>query len=395
MGVWHYAGRCIRYREHKTRKHSQKPDRYWCLKFRLDGRDMTEAVGWWSEGVSKAKCAEIMAVLRRNQRTGQGPRTWRELKATQEASTGEAKEAPEKGGLTLAEFWEKEDRHRLRLTARPSAVYRGQSCLRTWLAPLADRPLAGITTADLESMVIRPMVEAGKSSPYIESIIGFFSALWSAARRLDLVSGQNPKSKARYPKTDNKRDRFLSRAEALRLLTSLKRRSLVTHDVALLSLFCGLRRAEILALTWADIDLENGVIFIKDPKNKYNRHAFITEEVREMLARRQSGQAKTEKVLVGVKGGHSSVIISHEFIACVKELGFNEGITDRRQKLVFHSLRHTFASWLVQKGQPLYTVSKLLGHRNIRWTERYAHLDPETQKAATQDLEGILSGFGK
>jgi site-specific recombinase XerD len=68
-------------------------------------------------------------------------------------------------------------------------------------------------------------------------------------------------------------------------------------------------------------------------------------------------------------------------------------VTDRRQKVVFHTLRHTFASWLVQMGRPLYTVSKLLGHRNIRWTERYAHLDPEVQREATLGLEGILTGL--
>jgi site-specific recombinase XerD len=114
-----------------------------------------------------------------------------------------------------------------------------------------------------------------------------------------------------------------------------------------------------------------------------------------MLERRQSGQAKTEKVLLGTGGGNSAVIVSHIFIPCVKELGLNDGITDRRQKVVFHTLRHTFASWLVQKGQSLYTVSKLMGHRNLKRTERYAHLDPETQKEAIQGLEGILSDFVK
>ena len=58
--------------------------------------------------------------------------------------------------------------------------------------------------------------------------------------------------------------------------------------------------------------------------------------------------------------------------------------------VVFHTLRHTFASWLVQKGQPIYTVSKLLGHRGIKHTERYAHLAPTTQRAAVQGLEGAL-----
>ena len=388
MAVWTYCGHGVRYREHETRKHGPRPDRFWCLKYKLGGREFSETVGWWSRGITQALCMEIMAELRRNQRTGRGPQTWKELKAAREAANSET---PEKGGITVAEFWEKEYSLRLQLTTRPSAIARGYGSLRTWLAPLADRPLTSITTADLENIVIRPMLEAGKTPSYIASILAFFSALWNVAKKLDLVQGQNPKTKAKCPKVDDRRDRFLSREEAARLLALLKRRSIMTHDAALLALFCGLRLGEVTALTWADIDLENGSIFIKDPKNKYNRHAYITAEVREMLIRRQNGQAKTDKVLVGAYGGCSSVTVYQTFKGYVDELGLNKGISDRRQVLVFHSLRHSFASWLVQKGTPLYTVSKLLGHRNIRWTERYAHLAPENQKEALHGLEGILA----
>jgi site-specific recombinase XerD len=59
--------------------------------------------------------------------------------------------------------------------------------------------------------------------------------------------------------------------------------------------------------------------------------------------------------------------ISKKFRKYVKKTGLNP-------KLSFHSLRHTFASWLIQKGVSIYSVSKLLGHSNIRVTEIYAHL---------------------
>ncbi|MCL1916614.1 MAG: hypothetical protein FWG17_07940 [Desulfovibrionaceae bacterium] len=45
---WTTASRGIRYREHETRKHGKLPDRYWCIQYKLKGRNVNEAVGWWS-----------------------------------------------------------------------------------------------------------------------------------------------------------------------------------------------------------------------------------------------------------------------------------------------------------------------------------------------------------
>jgi site-specific recombinase XerD len=79
--------------------------------------------------------------------------------------------------------------------------------------------------------------------------------------------------------------------------------------------------------------------------------------------------------------------ISNAFDRAVKELGLNDGIEDSRDKLVFHSLRHSFASRLVERGVDLYTVSKLMGHSSISMTERYSHLRPATLQAAVKTLE--------
>jgi integrase family protein len=72
----------------------------------------------------------------------------------------------------------------------------------------------------------------------------------------------------------------------------------------------------------------------------------------------------------------------------VEKLGLNAGVNDPRQKVVFHTLRHTFASWLVQKGVPLHTVAELMGHRSIAMTQRYAHLSPESLRNAVNLLQG-------
>ncbi|MDL2279575.1 tyrosine-type recombinase/integrase [Desulfovibrio sp. OttesenSCG-928-G11] len=65
-------------------------------------------------------------------------------------------------------------------------------------------------------------------------------------------------------------------------------------------------------------------------------------------------------------------------------------ITDARHRVVFHTLRHTFASWLVQQGTPLYTVAELMGHSTLEMTRRYSHLAPDTLRKAALSLQGHL-----
>jgi len=76
-------------------------------------------------------------------------------------------------------------------------------------------------------------------------------------------------------------------------------------------------------------------------------------------------------------------------------LRFNNGITDRRDKALFHTCRHTFASWHVQNGTDLYTVKELLGHSTIQLTERYSHLRPDGLKTAAKNFDNNLKNSKK
>jgi integrase len=394
MGIWTAAGKGIRYREHPIRKHGKKLDRYWCLQYKLQGKTINEAVGWWSAGASQGQCEELLTALRVNQKSGQGPQTlneMREFNQSKRAAETSAKEAALSQERTLGGFWELEylPRARLNLTARTLLSH--SSVVRRWVTPLAAKSLNSLKPADLENLLIRPMRESGKNPAYIEKALRVFSVIWVQAKALGLAGGDNPVSKIKIIKSDNKRERFLSKAEAVALLAALKEKFSDVHDTAIVSLFSGLRIGECLALTWADVDLAEGSIFVKDTKTKLNRHAFMTAEIRGMLERRQSEQAKSAYVFPSIRGGNGYTDLWLKFSKIVKELGLNQGITDRRQKVVIHTLRHTFASWLVQMGTPLYTVSKLMGHSDIKMTMRYAHLAPDTQRAAAMALEGALA----
>ena len=392
MPTWINAGRNLRYWEHKSRKHGQRPDRFWSLHYTLNKRGHTEGIGWWSEGVSQAHCRELLAELQKNWRTGVGPQTLKEFREAGRANA-EAESAARGLGkpLTLGAFWRETALPQIRLSNTSLSAITKEYAFGKWLKPLLDRPLGGIEACELELNVVKPMLEAGKNPATIENALRLFANVWNRARKLELVTGDCPLAQVKRPKIDNRRVRFLIPAEAASLLAALKKRSFDAHDLALLSLFTGLRRGECLALTWPDVDFENGLIFVKDPKNKENRHAFMTAEVRAMLTRRREARPEAGRVFYSQWGGLLSHAFSGPFRETVKALGLNEGINDPRQIVVFHTLRHTFASWLVMKGKPLYTVSKLLGHRDIKITERYAHLAPEIKKAAVGKLEGFLS----
>jgi integrase len=202
----------------------------------------------------------------------------------------------------------------------------------------------------------------------------------------------NPISKIKVPRKDNRRIRFLTKNEAIKLLNELKKRSQRTYEMAFLSLNTGMRFGEIASLTWQDIDFDNDIIYIKDPKNRKGRVAYMIEEVREFLKNKKqnSDTNSTNSLIFSTKKHDKMTTITNSFKHAVNRLGLNKGITDPRDKVVFHTLRHTFASWLVQDGTPLYTVKELLGHKSIAMTERYSHLAESTMREAVKKLKNKL-----
>jgi site-specific recombinase XerD len=106
-----------------------------------------------------------------------------------------------------------------------------------------------------------------------------------------------------------------------------------------------------------------------------------------MLESRPQGKP-LDYVFKGRKGKLSR--ISPTFFRIIDALKFNENIDDPRLQICFHSCRHSYASWLIDQGQDLYTVQKLLGHKTNVMTQRYAHLAENKLKDAAQKLGQAL-----
>ena len=200
-----------------------------------------------------------------------------------------------------------------------------------------------------------------------------------------LFDGRNPADKTggvKRPKVDNRRTRFLTREEADSLLAELWKRSADVHDMALFSLHTGARAGEIFNLRWGDVNLPQGLVIFKDTNSSKNRPAFLTENVKAMLANRQPEDAQSDALVFPGKEGIKIAQISDSFDRAVKTLKLNEGVTDRLIKVTFHTLRHTFASWLAMDGINPFHLKELMGHSDLKLTERYSHLSNDALREA-------------
>lgn len=171
------------------------------------------------------------------------------------------------------------------------------------------------------------------------------------------------------------RTRYLERDEATRLIEHCRGtlRPLVT-----VALHTGMRKSELLGLTWDAVNLKRNRISLRQTKNGEGRHIPINATVRRALTGLRT-RLDVPLVFHGPDGRCLSDFRRAFEAACGKA-----GITD----LHFHDLRHTFASWLTMDGVPLKTVADLLGHKSLTMTMRYAHLGAQHLDDAVRTLDG-------
>lgn len=250
------------------------------------------------------------------------------------------------------------------------------------IAPfLASTPLEGIK--NLQIMQLRKTLEQKGLSP--QTVYHCLSLLRRILRRAvewELYGGPIPVF--RMPKFDNRRLRFLSELEAAQLLSTLSIRSELWYDVADFALQTGLRAGEIYSLMPYQVDLASKTGKIYDTKNSLSRVVPLNDTACSIVEK-YVDQSVSQYQLFHKRGSlpfHQYKI----FRAAVAKCGFNTGVKDRRERVCFHTLRHTFASWLVQKGCSLAMVGTLLGHKDIKMTMRYAHLAPDQGQIAVSSL---------
>lgn len=189
----------------------------------------------------------------------------------------------------------------------------------------------------------------------------------------------NPSRKIQLMKESPGRIRYLSKEEIKKLVQSCGLEYL--RVIVIIALNTGMRRGEILALKWSDIDFEQGIVHIEktlstkgerqDTKSGERRDLPMNNVLRKILMEWKDKSNGME--LFAIKD------IKRSFITACRKAGI--------QDFHFHDLRHTFASHQVMSGTDLTTVSKLLGHSTILMTMKYSHLSPDHMLKAMKRME--------
>jgi integrase len=238
--------------------------------------------------------------------------------------------------------------------------------LNRWFA---DKLLNQITALAIEKFKNQRRQEVGPAT--VNRELACLKGMFSKAIQWDMASA-NPVKMVKLFKENPGRTRYLQNDEIIRLLQEAAKH---LRPILIVALYTGMRKGEILKLTWNDIDIDNRLIHVRNSKNGESRKVPMAEEVFKILNQLQ----KMSDQLFTHSDGSPVVNIRTCFNNAVKRAGIR-GFT-------FHDLRHTFASHLVMNSVDLLTVKELLGHKTIGMTLRYAHLSPLHRQTAVDTLQ--------
>ncbi len=244
-----------------------------------------------------------------------------------------------------------------------------------------DIPLESIKSKDI--LMYKKYLSTQNLSPQsIKLCLSLLRRIINRSIKLEMCSLKLPYFE--MPKVDNSRVRFLSLEEAHELLLQLKIKSELWHDITLFALNTGLRASEIFSIKPSAVNITQRTVTVFDTKNSYSRTIPLNDIALNIAHKYLSLN------YIYLFSNRKITTVSSIFRNAVKNSNLNLNISDNREKIVFHSLRHTFASWLVQSGIDIFIVGNLLGHRSLQMTMRYAHLAPEQGRNAVNVLMNIM-----
>lgn len=327
-------------------------DRSYFLILRIDGKQKRISIGKKSEGVTESYCYQHKVNIINAEKFGD-----------EEAALLQRKKRNDPTFIELLEYY-----------LQHSPAKASSKKIVKYLAnqvPFKDK--RKITVDDLLSWQSELVKTVSQNTA--DSKINQVSSVLNFAISAGKYKHDNPAHKVKRFNPDDNRLRYLSREEVDRLLEHVK----AMDDKPLLYLFVklalstGARVSTLMEIRAEHIKGEK--IRLYNVKTGQFYTGYLDEETQQLL------KNKTGYVLswYGPEDKPQNQDYQWRMRRVFDEL-FNQGVTESRDRVVIHTLRHTVASLMVQNGTPLQVVQKVLNHKSIRSTERYAKLHDDNVK---------------
>ncbi len=253
-----------------------------------------------------------------------------------------------------------------------------------FLSVCGNKALAAYTVKDVETFKCA-MLE-NRSATYVNILFRSLRAAFNLAVKWQLAN-ENPFGKCSTVKVAEKAPMYFTKEQFRTFLSSVKEP--VLRDVFAFAVLTGMRQGEILNLRWNSIDFALRLIAIESSgrfltKTGKMRTIPLSNASLELLSRRKLTASASTYVFHRRGFQLAQSYVQHKFKKYVRLLKLDDGLR-------FHSLRHTFATWLVQQGVSIYEVQKLLGHSSISVTQIYSHLAASELHGAVNKIQVVLN----
>lgn len=348
-----------------------QPDRHFFYTLKRNGKMVRRYTGWASEGMTAELTSHLRGEELRKIRLGEEVKTAREIKAEKQKTNRTLEE--------LKDAYFSSDRG-LSLKGRKTDLNRWDKHLKPLISP---KRVSDLSPFDIErikkAMADRKPATIANALELLRRIINF-----GVKNNLCPPLGFT----IEMPNKDNQVTEYLTKEEVQRLFEVLD--SWPSQDVARmlrLAMFTGMRRGEIFRLKIQDVDFNQGLITLVNPKGGKTEHIPMSEPVRQLLKQQiewvKDKYPESPYVFPGRSGKQRVDCSAVERIREVARLP--------KSFRPFHGLRHHFAVTLASSGKfTLDMIGELLTHKDTKVTRRYAKFLPEAKKKAAEEAARLL-----
>ena len=259
-------------------------------------------------------------------------------------------------------------------------------------------PIDKITKEQIENIILRH--RTSETNPLalksLNTLLDVIRMVYKYARENDIYDGKDITANIEKFEFDNTRERWLDKEEVTMLLDYTKENveDKNTYLCILLCCLTGARMNVIVNIEVNDINLKSKTIKLEDAKNDRDKTYFgyINDKYFDILKEQVEYANSINSTLLLTdesKDKNRARYYSQRKIQPILDELFNQGIDikDKKNRVVGHSLRHSFGSILINSGVDIYTVQKLMHHSDIRMTQRYSKMGDEIKREGIDNLD--------